>query len=152
MSPNSSCDCIVIPVEVHVPVVTSDSAYDVLVIVTFAPVGPAESKSQADDMHPPPTLVDDGIHESTRRSERRDLPALSVTVMIADCSAVAARDTIRRPEKARLVVQDCEVQVLIDSTGCMVVRAVMYVIPGADNSARSAVITGQMDWERSLRW
>ena len=125
ISPYSSCDCIDIPVEVHVPVVTSDSANDVLVIVTFAPVGPAESKSQADDMHPPPTLVDDGLHESTRRSDRRDLPALSVMVTVADCNAVDARDTIRRPEKARLVAQEREVQVLIGSTGCMVVRAVM---------------------------
>ena len=116
------------PVEAHVPVVTSEAAKAVLVMVTFDPIDPSYSMSHADDTQPPPTLVDDATHDTVLcpdRSDDEDDALPSEMVSVALLRPVGARDTIRSPVYARLDVQEAPLQLLMGSTGCMVVRAVM---------------------------
>ena len=86
---------------------------------------PAIATSHVDDTHPPPTSIDAGVHETTRRSERLELPPPPANVIVAVRRAVADRDVRRMPRKARSLEHDAPLHVLIGSTGCIVVRAVM---------------------------
>ena len=125
-SPYISWDWIEMPVDAHEAVVRSGSAKAVLEMVTLAPMGPVPPKSHAEDTQPPPTLVEEAMHETVLRNDRCDVDA-EPSEMVSETlvSAVEAVDTTRSPVYARLGVQEVSTQLLMGSTGCMVVRAVM---------------------------
>ena len=129
--------------ELQTPVVASPSAKDAPETLIFACASALMSVSHVDETHPPPTSVKAGTQvkfllDAATVLELLPPPPPSATEITACVRGVALNATSRNRFSGRGLVQVLPEQSVRGTTGCIVVRAVIWLIRGRPFPVKSA--------------